>query len=517
MPLSHSSAAYKTTLPYQKPAPTVKFGQISMQKALGMLVDDGPATLVAIDIFGMGLPRTIESFVSRGQDDARETFLRENFGTLGNMFVMGGASLGLMKLAGRTVNRFNPRGIPAPAFIQAETLDTFSDLYVHALKNTATPDLARKQFIQLVLSGLESSDRQNSLIARLQGIQKLATFPKEQKQLLEATLKLVFGEEHALQHLPEAQRLLRLGREEDLLRLKDKLLNPKGGSPGWGRLSDKARETLLYMYNLDKQGTDSGKGTFPLDAMASNPKERLKLSLSRLVKKNGRSSVDWIAQTLDRFAQDHGLTSTVHLKQDQVFILDKSRKNVLTELLHFLEQFVDRAAHNSQKQPDWKAAVQNRLYHQDKSSWLNRVIPSVKDGFVTAAQKSKLLYTWVPVVATLISSGVLVFFNNWYTRHKYHGKIFFPGEGVPSTINNTAREKGNGRLSSVEARPSGFQAFSPPAPLTVKPQRTNSSMLFQPSSEAPLSSTLTIRPNKPEFTQQNQSSTFNLIQAGTAL
>lgn len=466
-----------------------KFRGRTAEKVLGRLVDDGAATLVVIDVLGMAVPRTIESYISRGSDDARETFLRENFGTLGNMFLMGGASLGLMRLAGRTINKFNPKGIPVQAFINAKTLDTFSDLYSYALETSATPKEVRSQFIDLVLGGLESTDRQSSLMSRLQGIQKLNRFPDEQKHLLQRTLVQIYGQKGAEPHFKKALDLVRSEDSQSLLQLKQQLLHPQDGSPGWGRLSHEARVKMREMYALTR---DSGKkdgvaGTLPLDEMATDVQGRMSLSLKQLEgsTKNGKkqlSPVARVANLLDATAYQHGLTSTVNLKRDAVQSLAVGRKNMLIELKHFLEQFVDRATRDAKDHADWRKGIEKALYHQEKTTFPVRVFSSATEGLITVAQRSKLLYTGVPVALTLMASGILVFFNNWYTRHKYHGKVFFPGEGVPKDNQHASRKQSGQtqpfrKLVSSQTFPGNFcpqsVPFSNAGNLPVPPQVLN--------------------------------------------
>jgi hypothetical protein len=67
------------------------------------------------------------------------------------------------------------------------------------------------------------------------------------------------------------------------------------------------------------------------------------------------------------------------------------------------------------------------------------------------------MYTALPMFTAIMTAGAFTFFNQWLTRRKHGGKIFFPGEGVPPL------ELGAGKLPPIAAgrnNPSQALAFS---------------------------------------------------------
>ncbi|MEM0950686.1 MAG: hypothetical protein AAGI66_00910 [Cyanobacteria bacterium P01_H01_bin.74] len=448
------------------------------------LVDDGPMTLVILDLVAMVFPRTAEAAVMRGPDDARETFLREVFGTLANMFVMGIASSGLMKLAGRSVNKLNPKGIPAQAFVEASNLDVFSAVYKNILAQSNSPAAARKEFIDTVLSGMQSTDIQSSLNTRLHSIQVLKDFPEEQRALLKQTFLQV---DKPLED--NAAEILRQGlthSDETMASKHFDAVHQTLKNAGWGKFSRSARNRLAKIYHdnaysLDCKVQEAFQKTTgqPVDPESEEfIVRRLQLSLSQLQSKAKQPSViQNLSNQLDYLAHQSGMTSTVNLITDAGTSKSKGRISILTELHHFLTQFVDRTAyavsHHKLNSKQWKTAIADKLYSgEDQGLLIKKSL-----GLVAAAKKAKGLYTWLPILITLATSGSLVFFNNWYTRHKYGGKIFFPGEGIPTPTkakhntkkhappeqcNNIPQTSPDEQVKSVQA------LYSPPA-FTAQP------------------------------------------------
>jgi hypothetical protein len=409
-------------------------------KGVALIDSNRLVELVATDGIGMILPRTALALKMRGIDDGRETFLREMSGLVGNMFLVGWASQLMVGMLGNSVNPYNPLGIPGKAWVSSENLDAFGKLYNEALDKAGSPQQAREAFIKSVLDGLESGDKQFSIESRLVNLRKL---PQEAQ---ETTLRQMVDTIGDGANFESYKALLK--QPEQLPQLKEKFLQN-----GWGRLSRQNQDELYQYFIQARDMKDGIRGTHNFDARAAKRvgelledtadpkalkqaflKNRLAFSLDDL-----RNEATQFQNAIDHDALAKGLTGTINLrdKTGKSFLShNQSRGSFLKELKFYLEQYVDRAAYAAEKskaQAPWKDQIRARLFGIGKKDLLSKIIPRAEDGLITAARKSKLAYTWIPMLFAVMAGGAFTFYNNYLTMKKHGGKVFFPGEGGPSS------------------------------------------------------------------------------------
>ena len=444
----------KSVPPRKTAPPTPRFGGAgdAISSVVGTIDSNRLVELMASDGIGMILPRSIMGFM-RNADDGRETLLRETFGLIGNVLIAGWFGHGMVALLGNSVNPYNPHGLPGKAWISAENMNAFQHLYTRALQNTSNHQDARKSFINSVLAGLESGDRDFSIQSRLTSLNKLAGHGKAQNGALLQMLETTYGKPDAQTHLKNYQQMLKAGK---LSELRDKL------KQRWGKLSKESQGEMALYYNQKKVGDTSIMGTNALDAHAQ---ERVRQQAPQLAEEAARKKVDPKAYQDKTFikqrfnlslselnhheedfvkAVDHeallrGLTGTVNLNDadGKPLSAGQSRRTMLKEMKNFLEQYVDRATYAVEREAgptkDWgqkQTLILEKLFAENKKGW-RRFVPTMEDGLVTAYRKAKGAYTWVPLGLSIAAAGAFTFYNQYITTKKHGGKMFFPGEGGP--------------------------------------------------------------------------------------
>lgn len=425
---------------------TVRFGGVgdAVSSFISLIDRNRAAELVASDGLGMLVPRTAVAAGFRGGDDARETLIREGAGLFCVALLAGLSNQMMIHVLGNRVGVYNPHGTPVKAWIGAKNLRAYSHLYEEVLKNSNHGSVGevRQAFVQKILSGLESGDRQLSVDSRLAALDAL-------KQSHPALADKVLGQmaqdlQNGAEKKPDYAALFKSGRR-DILR--QTLLDN-----GWGRLSPEGIRELTGYFAQKSSGEIGAIGTVPVDALAWSQvnefeknvspaarqsaflKTRLQLSL-----KNLKDETPSFIRTVDQLALDHGLTSVVHLKSNggtgEALLSGQSRQTVLKEIKAFLEHYVDRAGYEvrqSFKGKDAAWALQRELLSHklfaSSGTGLKRLIPQVEDGLVTAMLKAKTGYSLVPIAIAIIANGISTFMNNYITQRKYKGRVFFPGE-----------------------------------------------------------------------------------------
>jgi hypothetical protein len=432
-----------------KPAPhrePIRFGGVgdAVSGFIGLIDRNRAAELIASDGLGMLAPRTAVAAGFRGTDDARETLIREGAGLVCVALLAGLSNQFMIHVLGNRAGFYNPHGTPAKAWISAKNLSVYSQLYDHALNTQQGILNVRQAFIQQVLQGLESGDRQLSVDGRLASLKKLLKSP-EKRFAAEKALQQIVNELPTL-HLNPAQQKehldqLAIGKAKPL---RDKLL-----AAHWGRLSPLGQQELSEWFqpkaskdfqlkgttNFNQQAQarvdELHQGLSPAAQKAAFLKERLNLSLHHL---HGDDRL--FAQSLDQIALEHGLTSVVHLKDShesggRILTEDQSRQTLLKELKYFLEHYVDRAADEvgslSKKWPEQKTLLWEKLFASPSKGW-RALFPQLNDGLVSGMLKAKTGYTAVPILVAIIANGATTFLNNYITQKKHQGKVFFPGE-----------------------------------------------------------------------------------------
>lgn len=445
--------------PYTVAPKPPRFGGLSdaLSSLIGVIDGNRMVELTSTDVIGMCLPRTgIEASMrppGSRVDAARETAIREFSGLVGNMFVVGWFSRLMLKALANKINFYNPQGIPAKAWINAEALEAFGNIYETCLKESASPKEAREKFIRFVLNHVESGDRAFDRISRLQAADALAPEARV-KYLSQLAKDNMQGE--ALQQLMD--QVSNAASPDEQSRILREALT---GGPN-GKLSVEARKQLFETFDLRKSanhdtliGTNrfndraeklvqeaveqakndaAAKGkTF--DSAAFNRTKAFRDERFRLTMDDLRSAEDKFLERADQIALNGNLTESVRLlgPDGKIAVKEINRHTLLSQKKHFLEQFVDRATHGvSAKDPAWREKIMDTLTkNSEKTGLWRRWIPQADDGLIRASLKSKVAFTRIPVVlAVLFSSGV-AFYNNWLTRKKHGGQLFFPGEGGP--------------------------------------------------------------------------------------
>ncbi len=451
---THYRSLQSATQPAQSRHREVQFQGVgdAVSSFISLIDRNRAIELAASDGLGMLAPRTAMATGFRGVDDGRETLIREGAGLFCVALLAGVSNQFMTRVLGNRVNFYNPHGTPARAWIGAKTLNIYSQLYHQALQTAQSPQDARATFIESVLNGLESGDRQLSIDGVLSNLKTLSQKP-ENKGIVEKAMTQMLT---ASDGKPVAPTVLEAHfnalTEGKTTTLRDTLL-----TKGWGELSQTGKQELRQWFQPINPKSDPLKGTQNFDCQAweriaeleqQQPlanrdakfiEERLKLSLTHLGSEDAR-----FIKAVDELALNHGLTSVVHLKrtphaeanatkhgEKTVLLAEQSRQTLLKELKYFLEHFVDRASDVAQTaQPQWaqqRALIQQTLFAPAKSGWRG-LIPHAEEGLVTAALKSKTGYTVIPIGIAIAANFITTFMNNYITQKKHFGRVFFPGE-----------------------------------------------------------------------------------------
>jgi hypothetical protein len=376
--------------------------------------------LVTTDVMGMVLPRTYIEYRERGMDAGRETLIREIAGTVFNVFLVGWLGLGALHFFNKTNNKsskMNPQGLHMGAWVNAKSLKAFQTLFTESLKPGQTPQQVRQAFVEGFIKSLKSTDPY-VLGAATDAIKAVDS---KLGEAVEAVFKQPIE-----------------GR-----------LNPEGEAT-LKRLFELQTENRLGVANLQEQVAGFRKNilaeaekavskltTEAVDQLVTQ--KRLQASAASI----GSVEETKLLESLYEAAHKGGLSHEVTLENGAKPLLGtRSLKSTLREFKHALEQYYDRALADvdgkisSTTALDEKAvqAIQERLEGKGLS-WLERYIPfvgnKVEMGLIPYAMKSRWLLTVLPLVLTIGVSVSVSFINNWITRRRHGGKVFFPGEGGP--------------------------------------------------------------------------------------
>lgn len=399
--------------------------------------------LVTTDVAGMVLPRTGIEYVQRGPDAGRETLVREIAGTVFNVFLVGWIGKAFTKYHNNRSARMNPLGLHTGAWINAKTLNVFGGLFEKAVKETASPLAARERFVELFLQRVAASDDYAMKVAAdlVEGIDK-ATGDKIKERI------------------KNAQELGKLS-PESLQELKGMLAHSDTALSGTTNLETRIaafRNTLLEKF----------KDKF-------NPEQVEKLvAQERLLQSGlliGSESEKVFLKDLWERALAGGLSSEINILTEDGTKNAISRRSLATtmqELKYFLEQYADRvladpatgkvSTETFEKLGLSKEAIITNMVGKPAESFgakLKRYLPSIggklEDGLLPYTYKSRWFLTLLPLVITIGVSVSVSYINNWWTKRKHGGQVFFPGEGGPAApgggkVPNPAFASGTSRL-----------------------------------------------------------------------
>jgi hypothetical protein len=446
----------------QQPSPRFSGTLDSFSSLIGVIDSNRNLELMASDGIGMILPRTTVAYQKRGMDDGRETLLRESSGLIGNVLVTGWFGWGMLKLLGNRVNAYNPHGLALDAHINAVNLDAFNQLYESVLKTSLNPEEARESFIKKVLRGLQSDNPQFMWQAQQGGLSKLNPKSPEAPKILQEILTRVLGKEtadkalEAVKDKPFEKQLELLGQKldahngklsEEATNKLAEMFQPKNTheaqafGPDAGTLSlDKEAEARIRQW---ENSSAHGELHQKLKNKAFRQKEFLKTRLD--IYKGSKQSTEAFLDLVDKTALSQGVTGTVHIMDgEQVLASGQSRKNVLRELKHYLEHFVDRASHQADESAksggEKLRHIEEILFKKAQTGFLYPMLPKAEDGLINAAIKQKHALTWVPISLALGAAGLFTFYNQYITTQKHGGKMFFPGEVAPVHQNGTKNQ-----------------------------------------------------------------------------
>ncbi|MBY0404859.1 MAG: hypothetical protein K2X66_13245 [Cyanobacteria bacterium] len=436
--------------------------------------------LVTTDVAGMVLPRTYIEYNQRGFDAGRETIIRELAGTVFNVFLVGWlGSVGLKMFNNRSA-KLNPMGLHTGAWVNAKTLKAFGALFEQCVTAPgASPQSAREAFIKKVLASLESADG----FVLDASVDVLKQMDSRLGEHLQKNLDASVGKAGAktARLYPQAQEeLAELLRPASISGMGTHAIEP---------YMAQYRESLVTNPNIRKLAlTKEGA----VDEELFNKLVNKLVAQERLARSGGHlgsQAEKLYLDTLKDKALAGGLSNEVNLMQGTETLLSKrSLASTLGELKHFLEQFGDRVLYSHQNLYDSKTGelssktfeelgvstqgLMTKLLGPAQESGIlakiGKYLPTFsgeveKVGLIPYAMKSRWLLTALPIVLTIAVSVSISFINNWITRRRHGGKVFFPGEGGPTAQANSHSNLQTGRSfdpSQRLSRPgSAFEAF----------------------------------------------------------
>ena len=344
----------------------------------------------------------------------REALIREIPGALIPVFVMGWLST-LMAPLLNTASLFgNPHGIYSKGWVNAKSLNTFQTMFIDAINKSPSALQAREVFIRNVLTQLTASD-ENTLKTTLAALKKQGN-----TQLANQLEKAYTGRMAKNQLSQEAiEHLVNTFRHQ--------------ASPQQGMVAID-EQLAKFSQSSAVKGLEGKALTKALN------QKRLELS------KSAATHFEQLAETRLEKAVSGGLTDRVHLGKHA---RNQPLSMVLRDLHYFLEQYADRAmAHptsgNIARGTFNKADVLNKLFKSPSRGFLARWHPSLQDGLVSYAVKSKRLLVLAPLVITSALGFSVAFINNEITRRKLKNGGF-PGEMV---FHETEKLAASGKASA---------------------------------------------------------------------
>lgn len=436
--------------------PTPAFGGVTDLISAGVgKLENRFVELLVTDVGGMGLPRTTLEAVKRGPDAARENAIRDFTGTFFNMFALGIFSRMMLKMFGDHIGALNPKGVNARAWIDADLLSAFGDIYHEVLKDPsyATKAEVRREFVKRTLRRLEAG---GALLGQEAHKAGLAHVDEATRALVDSQLAL--GTKQG--------RLTWAGILQLATDLEQKQLQPGVGKPGLHSVTgvspiDEMAEKIVKSkrYQAARRGLFDEVFKDGLDIGLL--RERLRQSMMRL-KGEDRDALRLMVET----AKKEGLSSSVNVVDDagKVVVKGKNLELTLRQIGHMLEEVVDRSTHGvNDKAAGWKDKVAERMFAVNRKGLMGKLFPRAGDGLIDYIKKSKTLYVVIPLILTVSSAVTVAFINNWITKMKNGGKDYFPGErAAMKNVGANAGNVGGGQATEVPPlrRPVFYDMFA---------------------------------------------------------
>ncbi len=392
-------------------------------------IDSNPLNqLLTLDVGGMVLPRTAIEYKERGPDMGRETLIREGTGALSTVFLVGWMG-SLMYLGYRLFNSVfsvDKTGVHSGSWINVKAMDAFTNALKQQVEEVPIKPVTeiRENFIRTLLQNLQATDHVQANRITHSFLEKIGN-----KEVTEAVTK---------------------GLSE---------------KSAQGRLSEKALEALVKLYAPSEIMSDGTYKVFemamrwkniqrsykPLQEQAERlvlktqewhilPKaQAMDLAFERLLDPKMRKELVRLSQEVQGASLDHvkkmvdvategGLSDRVHMtdKSGKIILKERHLPVILREIKYFLEQYMDRVLSDPKT---------GQLVEQLDDT-LKPQAMKLLDSLVESSRKTKFWLTVVPFVVALGLSVMAAPLNNWWTKRKYAGKVFFPGEGGPPQGND---------------------------------------------------------------------------------
>jgi len=392
--------------------------------------------LVFTDLAGMTIPRTTIEWKKRGAFCGQETFFREFTCVLANTFMTGW----LGNLAYRFLRSpyLNPLGMDHKAWIDAKSLSAYQDVLKELMASSKINSSLQlqKAFLQTVFQRLQSTDA----IAKLssQELKNLGVFDFSHyfpdkgmfskahvDQLVETYLH---GYPSSGKDNSFTQRAFNV---EELVhnRIKDTVYQHE---------VDKAVHKATAKFLEERPAKLSANEKMLLSFIQTDARskalEEQKLAVRRLIRRGIFIQEKPFMKALYDFAVTEGKMS------DHVSLLDakggrlvsQSMSDWLSKTKYFMEEFLNRtlADPTSGRIPAKTLPldrIKRQLLAKQKGVWAF-VSPKASDDLLTYAYRSKFFISVIPLAIMTSFGFSMVYINNWLTRRRTGGRIFFPGE-----------------------------------------------------------------------------------------
>ncbi len=438
------------------PVPRLTFGRGLGDLAASAItrIDSNPLNqLMVLDVGGMVLPRSALEYKERGVDMGRETLIREGGGTLSTVFLagwMGSLVYGVYRLLDSFFS-INKRGIHFGSWISAQSMDRFSNLLEETMKETPSGrvEAIRETFIRKVLEGLQATDHVQANRINQDLLGKLTH--QRMAQIIRKNLSEKVAQGHLAKEALETLVSMydRSGEmEKGIYKVFERAIRWKNLQRAYEPLQDEAKRLIAQIPEWrilpEKQAMD-----LAFERLLAPKTHAEIVRLSKSAQKASKNHVG----AMIKVATEGGLTDTVNWVDRTGTSLLKGRKLpvVLRELKYFLEQYMDRVLSDP-----LTGQLRKKLDDVTKEQTMGLL-----DDLIRGVRKTKLWLTALPFLAALGLASIVAPLNNWWTKQKHVGKVFFPGEGgPPKGKGNQVFRSIRGGASPVKGRHYGaFQLF----------------------------------------------------------
>lgn len=480
------SARFGATVP-------VKTGGVmaGIAKAMDWIYREVWKELLVTDFVAMVNPRFWIALVKRGIDDARETGIREVTGMIALSPMSGwyhSAMLGLSKIFAKK------KPIYFPAWVDRNAMDDFVTLFKDALHESKSPYEARQKLIERFVDGLSSTD--SHVVS-----ETLRTLSGNQLTGPEAQLPHMLGDiaNSPMQQEAKARLKARFSFRDE---------SPLGGTIPIDR---SVQERLKEALSEERRRLLALPDPNMSDSLLAEKLEHYRNSMARELRIEASAQYVPESSWLDARKTDAieaGFSDSVNLGER---VRGRKRDEILDHFTNFLHQFADPVL------ADEQGLISKNAFHpKQKHAVLENMVGP--DGLIPYAHRIKHFLIWIPFSTALTTATSFAFINNWITKRKYNGKVFFPGEGIypeqkTDTTSLKSKASASTALQAVPQKPGqlytssytvtpGFSknsTFRNPSPQVLWPTAFNTPSFKQ----TPFSTPFKAQPFTSPFTSQN--------------